>query len=54
MGAFNEAKLKELLHVPQERSIVVMLAVGYPANNQLRTKARKELNAIHCFNQYEA
>lgn len=54
MGAFNEAKLKELLHVPQERSIVVMLAVGYPASNQLRTKARKELNAIHCFNQYEA
>ncbi len=54
MGAFNEAKLKELLHIPQERNIFVMLAVGYPASNQLRTKARKELNAIHCFNQYEA
>lgn len=54
MGAFNEDKLKELLKIPQERRIFVMLAVGYPAGNTIRTKTRKELNAIHCFNQYEA
>ncbi len=54
MGAFNEDKLKELLKVPADRHIFVMLAVGYPESNTIRTKARKELNAIHCFNQYEA
>ncbi len=53
MGAFHEEKMKNLLHVPQERRIFVMLAVGYPAE-ETRTKTRKELNAIHCFNQYEA
>ena len=30
MGAFNEDKLKELLKVPADRHIFVMLAVGYP------------------------
>lgn len=54
MGAFNEDKLKTLLNIPEDRHIFVMLAVGYPANNTIRSKARKELNAIHCFNQYEA
>ena len=53
MGAFHEEKMKNLLHVPQDRRIFVMLAVGYPAE-ETRTKTRKELNAIHCFNQYEA
>ena len=52
MGAFNEAELKALLHVPQDRRIFVMVAVGHPSG-AIRTKNRKELNAIHCFNQYE-
>ena len=50
----TEEKMKELLQVPQNSNIFVMLAVGYPASNVIRTKSRKELNAIHCFNQYNA
>ena len=53
MGAFPEEQMKDFLHVPQNRRILVMLAVGYPAG-ETRAKTRKELNAIHCFNQYEA
>ena len=53
MGAFDEAKMKELLHVPEGRRIFIMLAVGYPSGTA-RTKVRKELNAIHSFNSYEA
>lgn len=53
MGAFNEARLKALLNIPQERHIMVVLAVGHPAGNGIRTKVRKDLNAIHCFNQFE-
>jgi nitroreductase len=52
MGAFNEDAVKTLLKIPQERHIFVMLAMGYPAGCG-RTKSRKDLNAIHCFNQYE-
>ena len=53
MGAFNEAALKALLQVPETSRIFVVLAVGHPSGNT-RTKTRKELNAIHCFNRYEA
>jgi hypothetical protein len=49
----TEAKMKELLHVPEDRRIFIMLAVGYPSGTA-RTKVRKELNAIHSFNSYEA
>lgn len=51
MGAFDGDALKNLLNVPEDRRIFVMLAVGYPSGST-RTKVRKELNAIHCFNQY--
>lgn len=53
MGAFHEQSLKTLLHIPETSHIFVMLAVGY-SSNEIRTKNRKELNSIHCFNQYEA
>ena len=53
MGAFNEEALKDLLGIPEDRRIFVMLAVGYPSGT-IRTKVRKELNAIHCFNKYDA
>ena len=48
MGAFNEEKMKELLHVPQNSNIFVMLAVGYPASNVIRTKSYALSN---CFMQ---
>ncbi len=52
MGAFQEDILKTLLGVPEDRRIFVMLAIGYPSGTT-RNKARKELQTIYCFNQYE-
>ncbi len=53
MGAFQEDALKTLLGVPEDRHIFVVLAVGYPSGTT-RTKARKELQTIYNFNQYES
>ena len=33
IGWFYEKKAKELLHVPEERSIALMISVGYPPEN---------------------
>lgn len=54
MGAFHEEKMKELLNVPKDRRIFIMIAVGHPTSKVIRTKSRKELSAVHCFNQYES
>ena len=53
MGAFDAVAVKDALGLPEERNIFVMLAVGYPAGST-RTKMRKEVETICCFNRYEA
>ncbi len=53
MGAFDETAIRAALGIPEESRVFVMLAVGYPSGT-IRTKTRKELNAIHSFNKYEA
>jgi len=45
IGAFNEAKAKEILGVPDEIRIVELLTLGYPAHVP-EGKARKELGEI--------
>jgi hypothetical protein len=38
--------LIELLDIPQEKKIFLLIAVGYPASNKVREKDRKLLQAI--------
>ena len=45
IGAFNEAKAKEILGVPDEIRIVELLTLGYPAQIP-GEKARKELGEL--------
>lgn len=45
VGAFNEAKAKEILAVPQEIRLVELLALGYPTHVPWE-KIRKELSEI--------
>ena len=35
IGAFNEAEVKELLHVPPQAKVVAMTPLGYPASPDL-------------------
>ncbi len=53
MGAFDEDRMKELLHVPEQSRVFVMLAVGYPAG-ETRAKTRRDVESICSFNAYEA
>ncbi len=53
IGWFYEKKAKELLHVPEERSIALMISVGYPPENyRIREKRRKTLEEITSYNSY--
>ncbi len=46
LGWLNEGKLKELFNIPKNERVRVVLAIGYAANDTLRTKQRKPLEEI--------
>lgn len=56
IGAFHEEPLKELLHIPVEKKVKILLAAGYPAEWNLQktvsAKNRKQLEELVCWEQY--
>lgn len=53
IGWFYEKKAKELLNIPEERSIALMISVGYPpVDYRIREKRRKSLEEITSYNAY--
>ncbi|MDL2253083.1 nitroreductase family protein [Ruminococcaceae bacterium OttesenSCG-928-I18] len=46
IGIFDRAKLRELLAIPKESPIFIMIALGYPADDKVREKTRKDLSEI--------
>jgi nitroreductase len=52
MGWFSEKKLKQLLNIPRNKAIALVISLGYPASDEIRTKRRKEINEILSFNGY--
>ena len=53
LGWFDEKKVKELLKIPDDKTIGLMIAVGYaPEDYPLRTKIRKSLKEIISYNGY--
>ena len=47
LGIFDEAVLRDLLHVPQEKKLRYVVAVGYPgAGSRIPEKGRKPLEEI--------
>jgi nitroreductase len=53
LGWFKEKKIKELLHIPADKRLELLITVGYPATNDIRRKARKETSEILSFNRYK-
>ena len=51
MGSFAEADLKQLLAVPEEKNIRLVLAVGYAADSAVRPKKRKPVEQIARFEE---
>ncbi len=53
LGWFDERKVKELLHVPEEKNISLLITVGYtPENYKHRRKIRKKFEAVVKYNTY--
>ncbi|HOS15417.1 MAG TPA: nitroreductase family protein, partial [Bacteroidales bacterium] len=52
IGWFNEKKLKKILHIPRNKSIPLLVTLGYP-DDHYRQKIRKSLNEICVFNSYK-
>ena len=53
MGSFDEAQVKALLGVPAEKTVRIVIALGYPSDETIRPKVRRDLAQAVCFNHYE-
>ncbi len=53
IGWYNEKEIKQLLNIPKEKDLSLLISVGYaPEDYKLRTKTRKPLDEISSFNRY--
>jgi nitroreductase len=52
LGWFDEAAVKELLAVPRQKRIHLIISLGYPASNEVRAKKRKSLDQMRSYNRY--
>ena len=53
LGWFNEKKVKELLDIPKSKRAELIITVGYPSSQTIRTKIRKKIDDICCYNKYQ-
>lgn len=51
LGWFDEKKVKELLHIPKNKRVELILTLGYPAK-ETRQKVRKPLEEVVSRNRY--
>ncbi|MFW5886537.1 MAG: nitroreductase family protein [Bacteroidota bacterium] len=52
LGWFNENKVKELLSIPKNKRAELIITLGYPKDETIRTKKRKPIEEIYSFNKY--
>ncbi len=53
LGWFNEKKVKELLKIPESRSIPLLITLGYtPDDYKIRKKIRKPFDDVVSYNSY--
>lgn len=52
MGWFNEKGVRNLLGIPRNKRVELIITVGYPATTEIRRKIRKETSEILSFNKY--
>ncbi|HPS55011.1 MAG TPA: nitroreductase family protein [Sedimentisphaerales bacterium] len=54
LGWFNEKNLKKLLSLPANRSIELIISMGYSQSDSVPSKNRKDLNQILTYNSYQS
>jgi nitroreductase len=54
LGWFDEAALKKLLHIPKDKTIGLLITLGYaPDDYRVRQKIRKKPDEVVRYNRYE-
>lgn len=51
IGAFNQEKVKEILHITDDVTVVCLMTLGYPAGDGFKS-SRKPLDEIVCYNYF--
>ena len=51
IGAFNQEKVKEILHITDDVTVVCLMTMGYPAGDGFKS-SRKPLEEIICYNYF--
>ncbi|MBN2610938.1 MAG: nitroreductase family protein [Bacteroidales bacterium] len=52
LGWFDESRVKKLLKIPGAKRAELIITVGYPKDDTIRDKKRKNFNEIHSLNSY--
>jgi len=52
IGWFDEKALLEVLKLPKDKKIDIVIALGYPAEEKIAPRVRKSLEAMSSFNGY--
>lgn len=52
LGWFDQKRVKRILGVPAGRKVALVIAVGYPATEEIRPKSRKPLGDVRNYNAY--
>ncbi len=53
LGWFDEEGVKKLLKIPGRRRVDLIIAVGYPASDEMRPKKRKGISQITSYNRFK-
>ncbi|HZK08094.1 MAG TPA: nitroreductase family protein [Bacteroidales bacterium] len=53
LGWFDQKKIKQLLAIPKDKTIGLLIAVGYPEKNEPPAKNRKPSSEMHSYNGYK-
>ena len=52
LGWFKEAGVRNLLHIPSEKRVGLIITLGYPDNAVIRPKIRKDMATMVRWNRY--
>jgi nitroreductase len=52
LGWFNETSVKKLLQIPRGKRVILIITLGYAANEEIREKRRKTIDEVTSNNKY--
>lgn len=53
IGWYNEKAIKDLLHIPKQKDLALLISVGYaPEDYKVRKKTRKSMDEMSSLNKY--